>query len=98
MDSKEIKPVKPKETPPWIFIGRTDDKAEALILWPPDAKSQVTGKNLLLGRIECQKRKGKQRTRQLDGIIGSMNMSLKKFQETVKDQEAWHATVYGVTE
>ena len=63
VDSKEIKPVKPKETPPWIFIGRTDDKAEALILWPPDAKSQVTGKTLLLGRIECQKRREKQRMR-----------------------------------
>ena len=43
MDSKEIKPVNPKGNQPWIFIGRTD--AEALILWPPDAKSQLTGKD-----------------------------------------------------
>ena len=43
MDSKEIKPVNPKGNQPWIFIERTD--AEALILWPPDAKSRLTGKD-----------------------------------------------------
>ena len=41
LDSKEIKPVNPKESQPWIFIGRTDAKAEASILWPPDANSQL---------------------------------------------------------
>ena len=44
VDSKEIKPVNPKGNQPWIFIGRTD--AEALILWPPDVKSQLIGKDL----------------------------------------------------
>ena len=44
LDSKEIKPVNPKGNQPWIFIGRTDAEAEAPILWPPDAKSQLTGK------------------------------------------------------
>ena len=39
LDSKEIKPVNPKENQPGIFIGRTDAKAEALVLWPPDVKS-----------------------------------------------------------
>ena len=39
LDSKEIKPVNPKGNQPWIFFGRTDAKAEALIFWPPDAKS-----------------------------------------------------------
>ena len=39
LDYKEIKPVNPKENQPWIFIGRTDAKAEALILWPPDVKN-----------------------------------------------------------
>jgi len=43
-DSKEIKPVNPKENQPWIFTGRTDAQGEASILWPPDVKSWFTGK------------------------------------------------------
>ena len=45
LDSKEIKPVNPKGNQPWIFTGRADADAEAPILWPPDAKSQLTGKD-----------------------------------------------------
>ena len=45
LDSKEIKPVNPKGNQPWIFIGRTDAEADAVILWPPDAKSQLTEKD-----------------------------------------------------
>ena len=48
LDSKEIKPVNPKGNEPWIFIGRTD--AEASILWPPDAKSQLIGKDPDVGK------------------------------------------------
>ena len=44
LDSKEIQPVHPKENQLCIFTGRTDADAEALILWPPDVKSQLTGK------------------------------------------------------
>ena len=44
LDSKEIKPVNPKGNQPWIFIGRTEAEAEAPVLSPPDAKSQLTGK------------------------------------------------------
>ena len=44
-DCKEIKAVNPKGNHPWIFIGRTDVEAEAPILWPPDAKSQLTRKD-----------------------------------------------------
>ena len=43
LDSKEIQPVHPKENQSWVFTGRTD--AEALILWPPDAKSQLIGRD-----------------------------------------------------
>ena len=43
--SKEIKPVNPKGNQPWIFIGRTDVEAEAPILWPPDVKNWLTGKD-----------------------------------------------------
>ena len=45
LDIKEIKPVNPKGNQPWIFIGRTDATAEAPIFWPPNAKSQLTGKD-----------------------------------------------------
>ena len=45
LDCKEIKPVNPKWNQPWTFIGRIDAKAESLILWPPDGKSQLTGKD-----------------------------------------------------
>ena len=58
LDSKEIKPVNPKENQPWIFIGRTDAEAETPILWPPDAKSLLFGKDPDAGKDWRQKKKG----------------------------------------
>ena len=95
LDCKEIKPVNPKGNQPWIFIGRTVAKAEASILWPPNAKSQLTGKDSEVGKDWRQKEKGVTED-EMVSTTDSMDMNLSKLQKRVEDRGAWNATLQGI--
>ena len=83
-DSKEIKSVNPKGNQPWIFIGRTDDATEAPILWPPDVKSQLIGKDPDTEKDWRQKEKGVTE----DEMVGlHQQLNVYEFEQTAGDNE-----------
>ena len=89
LDCKGIKPVNPKGNRSWIFIGRTDAEAETPVLWSPDVKNQLIGKDPDAGKD------GRQEKGMIEDEMIGWHHQLDG-RDLVMDREAWHAAVCGV--
>ena len=97
LDTEETKPVNPKRNQLWIFIGRTDAEAEApntLATWCEETTHWK--RPWCWERLKAGGEKGQQRMRWVDSITDSVDMSLSKLLDRVKDRKDWCAAIHGV--
>jgi len=98
LDCKEIKPVSPKGNQTWNIHWKDgcwswSSKCLGYLM----RRADLLEKTMMLGKSEGKRRRRQQRMKWLDSITSSKDMDVSKLQETVKNREAWHAVVYGVT-
>ena len=98
LDCKEIQPVHPKGNQSWIFFGRTDAEVETPIFGYLMQRTDSLEKTLMLGKIECRRRRGQQNMRWLDGITDTMDMSLSKLQGSLACCSPWSCKESDTTE
>ena len=96
LDCKEIIPVHPKGNQSWIFIGRTDTEAEAPVLWPPDGKNWLIGKDPNVGKDWRQEEKEVTVYKMVGWHHWLDGHEFEQALGVVMDREAWHAAVHGV--
>ena len=98
LDCKEIQPVHPKGNQCWMFTGRTDAEAETPVLWPPDAKNWLIGKDPDAGKDWGQEERGKTEDEMVGWNHRFVDMSLSKLRELVMDRVVWRSAICGVAE